>query len=339
MKIDSKYFIKELGIVDNKIEFMMDMDIFLSILSVDKSNKKYIQLLKEKIDDYMGIWNVDLNKNFDLINDYIVSNKLAYKIIKDDDNLKSERILKNVLTEVYIINLIIENDISQKEILKNFVNEEFKRNNLNIYKIENIYKNFDYIFKNKKLLFIYKNKIKSYKNEFREILNKVVSIYEKKTNIKLDLNTKQYIKNVEIEEYKKLIKKLEEEIKLLKEENLKSTEQEQKEKVIIDLLKDINNSSNGNILDRLYIYLKYKKDENIDFILVNLFNVLRQLGIFPRETSKVGDEVVIGEYSFYDYRFDNDISDIKQTKAEVIYPSWFYKEKQVLKPYVKLKGD
>ena len=30
----------------------------------------------------MGIWNVDLNKNFDLINDYIVSNKLAYKIIK-----------------------------------------------------------------------------------------------------------------------------------------------------------------------------------------------------------------------------------------------------------------
>lgn len=255
MKIDSKYFIKELGIVDNKIEFMMDMDIFLSILSVDKSNKKYIQLLKEKIDDYMGIWNVDLNKNFDLINDYIVSNKLAYKIIKDDDNLKSERLLKNVLTEVYIINLIIENDISQKEILKNFVNEEFKRNNLNIYKIENIYKNFDYIFKNKKLLFIYKNKIKSYKNEFREILNKVVSIYEKKTNIKLDLNTKQYIKNVEIEEYKKLIKKLEEEIKLLKEENLKSTEQEQKEKVIIDLLKDINNSSNGNILDRLYIFI------------------------------------------------------------------------------------
>mgnify|MGYP005779501781 FL=1 len=135
MKIDSKYFIKELGIVDNKIEFMMDMDIFLSILSVDKSNKKYIQLLKEKFDDYMGIWNVDLNKNFDLINDYIVSNKLAYKIIKDDDNLKSERLLKNVLTEVYIINLIIENDISQKEILKNFVNEEFKRNNLNIYNI------------------------------------------------------------------------------------------------------------------------------------------------------------------------------------------------------------
>ena len=36
VKIDSKYFIKELGIVDNKIEFMMDMDIFLSILSVDK---------------------------------------------------------------------------------------------------------------------------------------------------------------------------------------------------------------------------------------------------------------------------------------------------------------
>ena len=135
-----------------------------------------------------------------------------------------------MLTEVYIINLIIENDISQKEILKNFVNEEFKRNNLNIYKIENIYKNFDYIFKNKKLLFIYKNKIKSYKNEFREILNKVVSIYEKKTNVKLDLNTKQYIKNVEIEEYKKLIKKLEKEISLLKEENLKSTEQEQKER-------------------------------------------------------------------------------------------------------------
>ena len=39
------------------------------------------------------------------------------------------------------------------------------------------------------------------------------------------------------------------------------------------------------------------------FIITNLFNVFRQLGIFPRETHKIGENVSIEEYSFYNYRF------------------------------------
>ena len=75
------------------------------------------------------------------------------------------------------------------------------------------------------------------------------------------------------------------------------------------------------------------------FIITNLFNVFRQLGIFPRETHKIGENVSIEEYSFYNYRFNKDISDIKLCEGEVIYPAWFYNNKEILKPYVNIKGD
>ena len=47
----------------------------------------------------------------------------------------------------------------------------------------------------------------------------------------------------------------------------------------------------------------------------------------------------IEEYSFYKYRLNKDISDIKLCKGEVVYPAWFYNNKEILKPYVNIKGD
>lgn len=46
----------------------------------------------------------------------------------------------------------------------------------------------------------------------------------------------------------------------------------------------------------------------------------------------------IEEYSFYKYRLNKDISDIKLDKGKVVYPTWFYNGKEILKPYVNIKG-
>ena len=69
---------------------------------------------------------------------------------------------------------------------------------------------------------------------------------------------------------------------------------------MIDLVKNINDSNNGNILDRLYCYLKGEREKNLMFINWNLFNVLRQMGISPRETI------------------------LNYDKGNVLYPAWFY---------------
>ena len=114
---------------------------------------------------------------------------------------------------------------------------------------------------------------------------------------------------------------------------------EQYKKALIDLVKTLNDSSNGNLLDRLYCYLKDEDAKNLPFIVSNLLNVLRQMGIYPRETIKIGKIVPIEEYSFYNYRINKDISDIKLCEGEIVYPAWFYNDKEIIKPYVNIKGE
>ena len=46
----------------------------------------------------------------------------------------------------------------------------------------------------------------------------------------------------------------------------------------------------------------------------------------------------IEEYSFYKYRLNKDTLDIKLDKGKVVYPTWFYNGKEILKPYVNIKG-
>jgi hypothetical protein len=101
----------------------------------------------------------------------------------------------------------------------------------------------------------------------------------------------------------------------------------------------MNDDTNGNILDRLYCYSKGEKEKNLMFVATNLFNVFRQMGISPRETKKIGTDVDIEEYSFYNYRLNKDISDIKLSKGDVLYPAWFYNGVEILKPYVSIKGE
>ncbi|MGG7060475.1 hypothetical protein ACQPUZ_19765, partial [Clostridium tertium] len=59
----------------------------------------------------------------------------------------------------------------------------------------------------------------------------------------------------------------------------------------------------------------------------------------PRETIKLGSSVSIEEYSFYNYRLNKDISDIKLCEGTVIYPSWFYNSTEIQKPYVNVNGE
>ena len=115
--------------------------------------------------------------------------------------------------------------------------------------------------------------------------------------------------------------------------------QEQYSKALTDLVKNMNDDTNGNLLDRLYSYSKGKDEKNLMFVATNLFNVFRQMGISPRETIKIGSNVCIEEYSFYNYRLNKDISDIKLCEGEVLYPAWFYNSKEILKPYINIKGE
>lgn len=120
---------------------------------------------------------------------------------------------------------------------------------------------------------------------------------------------------------------------------LMSYGQEQYSRALTDLVKNMNDDTNGNLLDRLYSYSKGKDEKNLMFVATNLFNVFREMGISPRETIKIGSNVCIEEYSFYNYRLNKDISDIKLCEGEVLYPAWFYNSKEILKPYINIKGE
>ncbi len=203
-------------------------------------------------------------------------------------------------------------------------------------------------------------KRKNIKLKLSEIMQNKPEFKETTNDIKNDLELKNIeLKNIEL---KKSLEKLREEVEInkhiineyidkeivlqneitkLQKYNLEliSYGKEQYSKALVDLVRNMNDDTNGNILDRLYCYSKGEQEKNLMFVATNLFNVFRQMGISPRETKKIGTNVDIEEYSFYNYRLNKDISDIKLSKGDVLYPAWFYNGVEILKPYVNIKGE
>lgn len=186
------------------------------------------------------------------------------------------------------------------------------------------------------------------KNDKQEnvITNKNKQNQIEKENIKLKEHISKLKKELEINNHlineymdKEII--IQNEINKLQKYNIElmGYGQEQYSKALTDLVKNMNDDTNGNLLDRLYSYSKGKDEKNLMFVATNLFNVFRQMGISPRETIKIGSNVCIEEYSFYNYRLNKDISDIKLCEGEVLYPAWFYNSKEILKPYINIKGE
>lgn len=378
-KIGIRDVINELDISKNKIEFVNDLNLFLNVVAFDESSKDYYETIKEKFEEYMYKWNIDLDKNFFVISKYIKSRKLPYKIAKDEgfNQIKSEKFIISMLVEIYAMKLIICNNRNSKDELSKFICKEFNRNKMKLTEKEIVLNDLDYLFKDNKLFEICRESMLKRENEINNSLDKLIDAISKRKNIILDLSynmdynlsesnqEKEDIKSEYIQENNKLknqVEKLKKDLELnnilvseyidreieLKDEinklqsysmDLVNYGEEQYSKALIDLVKVMNDSTNGNILDRLYCYSKGEEEKNLMFIAKNLFNVFRQLGIFPRETTKIGDDVLIEEYSFYNYRLNKDISDIKLCEGEVVYPAWFYNNKEILKPYVCIKGE
>ena len=379
IKIGIRDVIKDLDINKNKVEFINDLNLFLNVIAFNDSEKDYYETVKENIDDYMGKWEVDFDKNFFIISKYIKSRKLPYKIAKDEgfDQIKSEKFIISMLVEMYAMKLIIENNRNLKDELNRFICNELNENGLKVIEKDIILNDLDYLFKDNKLFSICRENLSKRQDEINLSLNKLINVVSKRRNITLQLSydmgknihedigiedklTQVYKEeNIELKNQIDKLKKdlelnnvllsefLDKEIELKNEINklqsyameLTSYGEEQYSKALIDLVKLMNDSTNGNLLDRLYCYSKGHEEKNLMFIAKNLFNVFRQLGIFPREITKIGEDVIIEEYSFYNYRLNKDISDIKLCEGEIVYPAWFYNNKEILKPYVKIKGE
>lgn len=378
LKIGIKDVVNELGIKNNKNEFINELTLFLNLIAFDKNSGEYYDVMRLRFYDYMNKWNLDIEKSFSTIAKYVKYHKLPYKIVKDEgfEGIKSEKFIISILVELYLMIIVVNNDEPSKEKLKAFIYSELNKNKINLNEKDIVISDFDHLFKDKKLFFICKNALIDKENEIKLAFDETIKAIENRNNIKLKLN---YIihknnnswenvileKDEKIEQINKLkwkIEKLKKDIELNnviineyidKEVNLKNElnklqlenieligyAKEQYSKALIDLVQNMNDSTNGNLLDRLYCYSKGKEETNLMFVATNLFNVLREMGIFPRETIRVGDNVKVEEYSFYNYRLNKDISDINSCEGKVLYPAWFYNNKEILKPYVNIKGE
>lgn len=375
LKIGIREVIKELDISRDKVEFTNDLNLFLNTIAFNESDKDYYDIVKDNFNDYMGKWEIDIQKHFSIISKYIKSRKLPYKIAKDEgfEHIKSEKFIISMLVELYAMKIIIENEkVSKDEIIK-FIYKQFNENGLYVNEKDIILNDLDYLFKDFKLFLICRQSFISRNTEIKQSIDKIINAIESRKEIKLNLkykiNSKENmnltreqdifeqnlelkrtidklqsaidLNNTLIEEYMDKEIKLQNEINKLQKHNIEliGYGQEQYTKALIDLVKNMNDSSNGNLLDRLYSYSRGYDEKSLMFVAKNLFNVLRQVGICPRETIKIGESVDIEEYSFYNYRFNKDISDIKMCEGTVVYPAWFYNNKEILKPYVTIKGD
>ncbi|WP_042275678.1 hypothetical protein [Faecalimicrobium dakarense] len=378
LKIGIKDVVNELGIKNNRNEFINELTVFLNLIAFDKSSGEYYDVMRLRFYDYMDKWNLDIEKSFSIIAKYVKSHKLPYKIVKDEgfEGIKSEKFIISILIELYLMMIVVNNDEPSKEKLKAFMYREFNKNKINLGEKDIILSDFDYLFKDKKLFFICKKALDDKQKEIKLAFDETIKAIENRNNIKLKLNyiihknsnseenviLKSNEKTEEIDKLKEHIEKLKKDIELNnliineyidKEVSLKNElnklqienmelvgyAKDQYSKALIDLVQNMNDSTNGNLLDRLYCYSKGKEEANLMFVATNLFNVLREMGIFPRETIKVGDNVKVEEYSFYNYRLNKDISDIDSCEGKVLYPAWFYNNKEILKPYVNIKGD
>ena len=352
IKTTSRDLVRKLNITSNKTEFVNDLNLYLDIIAFRKEDTLYCDIFKAEFQKYMGRWNLDLDTVYKEIFKFIKNNKLPFKIVKDEGikNIKSDKFIISMLVELYAINITLNSDYMNKEKIINFILDEFKKNKLNINKRDVFIRDIDYIFKDEKIYKICKRRIKELKKELYSAYIEIKEEVEHRKNINLDLklsteenNNHTYIKKLEntINEYKNKQMELEKEIQDLKskkDEILNIEEESMNIKIIEKLIKQMNDENNGNLMDRLYRYSKGYEEENVKILINNLFNVFRQTGIIPREVVKIGQNVKIEEYSFYDYRVNRDISDIKTCEGVVIYPAWFYKNKQIMKPYVSIRG-
>lgn len=279
----------------------------------------------------------------------------AMNIIMDNENISKQELSKFIQSELELNDL----KIAAKDIILNDLDYYFKDKKLMHLCRENIVKNekeLQYalektvkeVERRKKIKINLETKIinNEIQNEENVIINKDHNELIIKENLKLKQEIEKLKKEIDItnsiinEHMDKEIH-LQNEINKLQKDNidLLNHGKTQYEKALVDLVKNMNDNTNGNLLDRLYCYCKGEKEQNLMFIATNFFNVFRQMGISPRETIKLGSSVSIEEYSFYNYRLNKDISDIKLCEGTVIYPSWFYNSTEILKPYVNVKGE
>lgn len=377
LKVGIKDVINELDIKNNRTEFINELNLFLNLITFDKSPGEYYDVMRFRFYDYMGKWNLDIEKSFSIIAKYVKAHKLPYKILKDEGfaGIKSEKFIISILAELYLMMIIVNNDETSKEKIKVFICNEFNKNKVNLSEKDIVLADFDYLFKDKKLFFICKKALNDKQREIKLAFDETIKAIENRYNIKLKLNYIIYknndwenvilnndekeeqidklkdqidrlkgnieLNNVIINEYIDKEVSLKNELSKLQLENIELVgyAKEQYSKALIDLVQNMNDPTNGNLLDRLYCYSKGKEETNLMFVATNLFNVLREMGIFPRETVRVGDDVKVEEYSFYNYRLNRDISDIDSCEGKVLYPAWFYNNKEILKPYVNVKGE
>lgn len=378
LKIGIKDVVNELSIKNNRTEFINDLNLFLNLIAFDKSPGEYYDVMKLRFYNYMSKWNLDIERSFSIIAKYVKSHKLPYKIVKDEgfEGIKSEKFIISILIELYLMMIIVNNDEPSKDKLKTFIHSELSKNKVNLSEKDIMLLDFDYLFKDRKIFFICKKALSDRQKEIKLAMDETIKAIENRNNIKLKLNYiihknsnawENVILNKEekierIDKLKAEIEKLKKDIELshviineyinkeasfknelnkLQSENIELVgyAKDQYAKALIDLVQNMNDSTNGNLLDRLYCYSKGKEETNLMFVTTNLFNVLREMGIFPRETVRVGDNVKVGEYSFYNYRLNKDISDIDSCEGKVLYPAWFHNNKEILKPYVSIKGE
>lgn len=114
---------------------------------------------------------------------------------------------------------------------------------------------------------------------------------------------------------------------------------EQYRKAMENLIRTLTDGSYGFVLDSVYKYVK-GYDENVDMraIATNLLSALQCLNILPVEKERVNDEITIDAESVYKYRFNKDISDDVNPKGIIKSPAWFYKNEEIVKEYVEVKG-
>lgn len=279
----------------------------------------------------------------------------AMNIIAHNGYVSKKSILNFIYSELELNGL----NISQNEIVLNELDYLFKEKKLteicrevlilNQKQIENaLKKTVEELERRRKRKIKLENVIHKYKNENEE---NVITNYEDEICLKLEnTNLKKQLKELkrEIELTSIIINEhmdkeiiLQNEINKLQKDNIEifSYGKDQYDKALIELVKNMNSDTNGNLLDRLYSYSKGGEEKNLIFLATNLFNVFREMGVSPRETIKIGAEVSIEEYSFYNFRLNKDISDIKLCNGKVIYPAWFYNGKEILKPYVNIEGE
>ena len=189
-KISIKDIIDEFEITKNRAEFTNDLNLFFNMMAFDNSKGKYYNIIKNRFNDYMKDWDIDLNKNFMFICKYIKSNKLPYKIAKDEgfENIKSDKFIISILVELYAIKIIISNkEIIKKYDIANFIYKEFMNNGIEVRRNDIVLNDLEYIFKDDNIYSICKSRLEYRKEDVNKSIVQVIKVLEGRKNIKVNL--------------------------------------------------------------------------------------------------------------------------------------------------------